>query len=122
MGVVLVDDKTIFVKRDDGIVYVAKGVFHQVINPTGGERVFETISKSAEGIARPPVLLLLLAAGSTMTPPPSPPPTGPRIFRISTVATFNFPSDFPCKTASVPNAASPDNPRERRLPVDAQRR
>jgi hypothetical protein len=45
MGVVLVDDKTIFVKRDDDIVYVAKRVFfHRVINPTGGERIFEAIS------------------------------------------------------------------------------
>jgi hypothetical protein len=39
----LLDDKTILVKRDD-IVYIAKGVFHQMINPTGGERIFETIS------------------------------------------------------------------------------
>jgi hypothetical protein len=42
--VVFVDDKTIFVKRDDDIVYVAKRVFHQVINLTGGERIFEAIS------------------------------------------------------------------------------
>jgi hypothetical protein len=38
----LLDDKTIFVKGDDDIVYVGKGVFHQMINPTGGERIFET--------------------------------------------------------------------------------
>jgi oxalate decarboxylase/phosphoglucose isomerase-like protein (cupin superfamily) len=43
-GYMLLDDKTIFVKRDDDIMYVAKGVFHRVINPTGGERIFETIS------------------------------------------------------------------------------
>jgi hypothetical protein len=64
MGVVLVDDKTIFVKRDDDIVYVAKRVFRRVINPTGGERIFETISPGK--VARPPVLLLL-AAGSNDT-------------------------------------------------------
>jgi hypothetical protein len=46
-------------------VYVAKEVFHQVINPTGGERIFETIS--LKKVARPPVLLLLLAAGSNDT-------------------------------------------------------
>jgi mannose-6-phosphate isomerase-like protein (cupin superfamily) len=52
MGVMLLGDKTVFVKKDS-IVYVPKGVFHGVINPTTDEMVFETISPGK--IARPAI-------------------------------------------------------------------
>jgi hypothetical protein len=64
------DNKTIFVNRDD-IVYVAKGVFHRVIKPTGRERIVETISPGK--VARPPMLLLLAAGRSTAKQISSPP-------------------------------------------------
>jgi hypothetical protein len=52
MGLMLLDDKTVFVKKDS-IVYVPKGVFHRVINPTNDDMVFETISPGK--IARPAI-------------------------------------------------------------------
>jgi hypothetical protein len=49
-GYMLLDDKTIFVKKDS-IVCARTTVFHRVINPTSNEMVFETISPGK--IARP---------------------------------------------------------------------
>lgn len=42
-GVVLVDSETLFVQKNT-IVFVPRGVFHRVINPTLEPMVFETIS------------------------------------------------------------------------------
>jgi mannose-6-phosphate isomerase-like protein (cupin superfamily) len=52
MRVILLDNKTLFVKKDS-IVYIPKGVSHRVINPTSDDMVFETISPGR--IARPTI-------------------------------------------------------------------
>jgi mannose-6-phosphate isomerase-like protein (cupin superfamily) len=51
-GVMLRGNDTLVVEKDQ-IVYVPKGVFHRVINPTKGEMIFETISPGR--IARPAI-------------------------------------------------------------------